>query len=94
MKNTEITSPYSLFAYFYDSLMSHVPYKKWAYNIYQIFSSYNISTKDKILEIATGTGSILNILEMNYKNIIATDISKQMLEISKKKTLQFIFKPI
>jgi SAM-dependent methyltransferase len=70
----------------YDNLMRTVRYDYWADYIYDISSKY-IDTKSKVLELGSGNCKLAAFLKKKYKNIIATDLSFQMLRLNKKITL-------
>ena len=54
--------PYSQLALYYDRVMNHVDYKKWAKFIKTILSHY-YQTPKNIVELACGTGAIFKYLK-------------------------------
>ena len=72
---------YSKFAKYYDSLMGE-PKDKVAF-INSWIKKYN-SKAISVLEIACGTGAILKLMEKQYE-VSGLDLSKEMLNIAKKK---------
>ncbi|MDH5717209.1 MAG: class I SAM-dependent methyltransferase [Spirochaetia bacterium] len=72
--------PYTAFSEVYDATMKNVPYAVWAEYIYNILSEFGVSSENRILEIACGTGSLYLILKNIYYNLYALDISLEMLK--------------
>jgi len=72
---------YSKFAKYYDSMMSNPKDKVTL--IHKWIKKYNPKATS-ILEIACGTGAILDLLKKQYK-VSGLDLSKEMLSIAKKK---------
>lgn len=81
-KAAEKRLPYSIFAAVYDKTMQEIPYHNWAYFIFQKLDSSKIGNSDKVLDIGSGTGVVSAKLAA-YFNVIALDISRDMLEIAK-----------
>lgn len=77
--------PYSKLALFYDEVMNHVDYKKWAKFIKTILSHYN-QKANNIIEMACGTGVIFEYLKSNKWTLYGGDRSQQMLEIGTEKS--------
>ncbi|QVK19983.1 class I SAM-dependent methyltransferase [Mycoplasmatota bacterium] len=69
---------YSKLAYFYDSLVD----ADYEQIINEIKS--NIKTGSKVLDLACGTGTVINALKDSY-DMIGVDISEDMLEIAREK---------
>jgi len=82
--------PYEMLAHFYDELMIHVNYKKWAQYIDEIIKSQNISNA-RILDISCGTGTLLIFLYKKGYKVSGSDISKNMINtaISKIRNLGY-----
>ncbi len=76
-KITEVKQ-YSLVSEIYSDLMKEVNYVRWAKYIYLITKD-KIQLNSEILELASGSCNLSTYLQSKYKNIICTDISKQML---------------
>lgn len=75
---------YEAFAYYYDSLMDQE-----FYNDYIQFINKHVKKYQTVLELGCGTGEIAIRLAHLGKNVCATDISKDMLEIAKYKCIDF-----
>jgi len=76
---------YSVLAEIYDQVMHDVDYEAWTDYIEEIIMQHHHKAED-LLELACGTGTMaLSIEEFGYYNIVATDISPQMIEIAQKK---------
>lgn len=76
-KITEVRQ-YSLISEIYSDLMKEVNYVRWAKYIY-ILTKDKIQSNSEILELASGSCNLSTNLQSKYKNIICTDLSKQML---------------
>lgn len=63
----------------YDKLMSDVDYSKWAEYIHNFLKKYNVRS---IFEVASGTGNVTNELYRLGYDIIASDVSSEMLNIA------------
>lgn len=73
---------YELFSYYYDSLMDQSFYKDY-------YSFINeVATFESVLELACGTGEIAIRLTKDQKEVYATDLSKDILEVAKIKAMQ------
>lgn len=81
-----IKSPeYSMLARIYDSLMDDVDYESWADFLDEIIQTHH-PAPHSILELACGTGTIaLSLDELMCYNILATDISEEMIRIARQK---------
>ena len=75
---------YEAFAYYYDSLMDQE-----FYNDYIQFINKHVKKYQTVLELGCGTGEIAIRLSHLGKNVCATDISKDMLEVAKYKCIDF-----
>ncbi|MFR7764521.1 MAG: methyltransferase domain-containing protein, partial [Anaerococcus obesiensis] len=75
---------YKDFAYIYDKLSFDLDYEKYAENIKSLVVKNNIK-KEKMLELACGTGMITNHFFDFFEKIDALDLSKSMLEVFSKK---------
>lgn len=84
-----IRPPYSVFATVYDRLMRE---RKNLYNEYVEFIKFNFPNKKiKILDIACGTGELIKKLGYIYNNIEGIELSKEMINLSRKKTFKKIY---
>ena len=75
---------YEAFAYYYDSLMDQD-----FYNDYIQFINEHVKDYQTVLELGCGTGEIAIRLAHLGKQVCATDISKDMLEVAKYKCIDF-----
>jgi len=76
---------YSLLAPLYDKLMEDVDYESWADYIDEIIQEHH-PFAEKVLELACGTGNLaLSLDEFGYYDILATDLSPEMIQVAKKK---------
>ena len=77
-------SPFTSVAPYYDALMSNVPYDMWADYVEEVFEHLRVTPR-RILDIATGTGSVALLLaERSYK-VTGVDLSAPMLEQARRK---------
>lgn len=72
---------YENFAYYYDSLMDDQFYEDY-YNFINEHASF-----DSVLELGCGTGEIAIKLAKDNKYVLATDLSKDMLEVARLKAM-------
>lgn len=75
---------YEAFAYYYDSLMDQEFYED-----YIKFINEHVDNYQTVLELGCGTGEIAIRLANQGKNVCATDISQDMLEVAKYKCIDF-----
>ncbi|MEX2585764.1 MAG: class I SAM-dependent methyltransferase [Balneolaceae bacterium] len=77
---------YSVLAPLYDHIMRDVDYEAWADyidDLIQLHTPYS----EQLLELACGTGSVsLSLGELGYYRILATDQSRQMIQVARKKS--------
>lgn len=76
--------PYSKLALYYDRVMNHVDYKKWAKYIKTILSHY-YQTPKNIVELACGTGEIFKHLKSNKWALYGGDQSHSMIVMGQEK---------
>lgn len=79
-------SYYGEMARYYDILMADVDYRKWVEYLEEVFKVLGYKPEN-ILEIASGTGNISNILAQKGYKVIASDISEDMLTIAQSKAM-------
>lgn len=77
---------YGELARYYDLLMGDVDYEGWVEYLEDIFKKYGYRPR-RVLEIACGTGNISNILARKGYEVIASDISEDMLAVAQAKAL-------
>jgi len=70
-------NPYSQLAPYYDEIMNHVDYKKWARYIKTILSHYRQKPQN-IVELACGTGAIFKYLNTGKWTLYGGDRSFEM----------------
>ncbi len=79
---------YTSLAPLYDRLMEDVDYEAWADYIDELLQLHH-PDPEKILELACGTGSIaLSLEEFGYYQILATDLSQEMIDVASLKAKQ------
>lgn len=71
---------YEDFSYIYDKLSFDIEYEKYAQNILRLVEKNNIK-KDKMLELAAGSGMLSKYFFDEFKEIDALDISTDMLNV-------------
>ena len=57
-----------------------VEHADYASNLHDVIASLNISDKSQILEVGPGEGKLLSELTKKFKNLVALDNSREMLE--------------
>ena len=72
---------YENFAYYYDSLMDDQFYQDY----YQFINQH--AKFKSVLELGCGTGEIAILLAKDKKQVYATDLSKDMLEVARMKAM-------
>lgn len=77
---------YTDFAYIYDKIIGQ-DYEKWADYIEAIFDKNEIKPK-LVLDLGCGTGSITNILATRGYDMIGVDISVDMLNVAREKSIE------
>jgi ubiquinone/menaquinone biosynthesis C-methylase UbiE len=78
---------YHEFAYYYDLLMSDVPYDKWEEFVIKQIEKHNISGK-KLLDLGCGTGSLAIPFAKRGFDVTGMDLSVEMLSIASNKAQQ------
>ena len=87
---------YTVFAKYYDDLMSDVDYQQIAQKINDIVNEY-FPEADFLVDMACGTGSLSEELTKLGFNVLGADISEEMLSIAEDKKIssgldiQYIF---
>ncbi len=76
---------YKSFAQVYDLFMSDIDYKSWIKYLKQLWAKYNFNPK-LIAELGCGTGNITIELAKRGYDMIAIDISEDMLAVAQKKS--------
>jgi len=80
---TETKKIYEELPSIYEFLMRKVSYRTWAHYLDGLVDGY-LHPNAKVLELAAGNCKLANIFEKFYPNIIASDLSKNMLASDKK----------
>ena len=78
-------SSYSDFAYFYDSLMSDVDYKARSEYILSLFKKFG-KKPTLLLDLACGTGGFSTQMAKQKIEVIAVDMSEDMLSVAREKS--------
>ncbi len=73
----------------YDGLMNEVNYDNWADYLKEVIGNFSKS-KGPVLELACGTCRLAGILKNYFNDIVVSDISFNMLNMSKDKSLKRI----
>lgn len=76
--------PYQQLAFFYDQVYSNDFYTGYSFFIQKIISEHNVKNPH-ILDIACGTGTLLQKLKHFYPTVEGSDMSKEMIAVAKKK---------
>ena len=71
---------YEDFSYIYDKLSFDIEYETYAHNILSLVEKYKVK-KDKMLELACGSGMLTNFFFDEFDEIDALDISTDMLNV-------------
>lgn len=69
---------YTEFAGVYDIFMDETPYEEWCQNVREALEKYNI-TKELVLELGCGTGTLTELLADAGYDMIGIDNSQEML---------------
>jgi ubiquinone/menaquinone biosynthesis C-methylase UbiE len=69
---------------YYDALMSNVPYDMWADYVEEVFEHLRVKPR-RILDIATGTGSVALLLAERGYQVTGVDLSEPMVEQARRK---------
>ncbi|HEX2938313.1 MAG TPA: methyltransferase domain-containing protein, partial [Ruminiclostridium sp.] len=77
--------PYSIFAKYYDTLMSDVDYDARTEYLCEIFKKHNLSG-NSVLDLACGTGAVTYRLAEKGFDVIGIDLSEQMLSAAAAKS--------
>lgn len=77
---------YTNFAEFYDNYMEHVNYIGWAEFILHKYSEFFNTSPETVLELACGTATISTYMVRKGFEVVASDISAEMLKIAAQKT--------
>ncbi|MDL2237566.1 methyltransferase domain-containing protein [Christensenellaceae bacterium OttesenSCG-928-K19] len=83
---------YEALASVYDELMYDVPYKKWADYIVLLLEKNGVPN-GKVLEYACGTGNITLGLAQAGFDLVATDVSPEMLDVARAKLRAAAYNP-
>ena len=77
-----MTTGYSVFARYYDSLTANIDYKKRASYFHDIISRFKTTEGSILLDLACGTGSISEEMAKIGYDVIGVDYSDEMLGIA------------
>lgn len=78
------STAFSRVAPYYDALMAHVPYSMWVDYIEEILDHLRV-VPHRILDVATGTGSVALLLAERGYEVTGVDLSQPMLEQARRK---------
>lgn len=76
---------YKDFSYIYDKLSYDIAYDFYAENIKKLIKKHGIK-KDRMLELACGSGRLTNYFFDEFESIDALDMSREMLEVFRAKS--------
>ncbi|MCB1324166.1 MAG: methyltransferase domain-containing protein [Spirochaetales bacterium] len=71
--------PYAAFAAVYDAYMDHVPYDQWARYLVGVARALLGGLPDRVLDLACGTGALLEELYGSVGQVSGMDCSREML---------------
>ena len=80
----EPVSQFTSVAEFYDELMSVVPYGWWLEYVERLWKRHQ-TAPSRVLDLACGTGSVLELLVRNGYEAEGADYSEAMLEVARRK---------
>lgn len=83
-KVPERVPPYTKLAPIYDYLMRHVDYQRWADYVSLIFKMVQVDVRT-ILDIACGTGTLIQRLRQRGYKAVGFDLSQEMISLAKRK---------
>lgn len=86
--------PYSALAQVYDQLTGDVAYRQWAEFAQKTFERWGQGETRVVLELACGTGSLTRLLAQAGYEMIAADISPEMLSVAREKCADVPCPPI
>ncbi|MHB8171718.1 MAG: class I SAM-dependent DNA methyltransferase [Thermincolia bacterium] len=78
---------YANFAYVYDRLMQDIPYQQWVDYIFQLFQRYGVQPR-RILDLGCGTGNVSLPLAQRGLEVVALDLSPDMLAVADQKAFE------
>lgn len=81
---------YTIFSEVYDTLMSDIPYEKWAQNLKDIWTKYDLEP-NLVLDLCCGSGTMTKLLEDNGYDMTAIDLSIDMLMKAREKCPNTLF---
>ena len=84
---------YSSLAELYDRLTDNVPYEKYAAQIERLFRRYR-QKPSLVLDLACGTGSLTALLAERGYEMIAADLSPDMLAVAREKCRDLAVPPV
>lgn len=84
---------YSALAGLYDALTDNVPYEKYAAHIERLFRRYR-QKPSIVLDLACGTGSLTALLAKYGHEMVAVDLSPDMLTVAREKCQDLPAQPV
>ncbi|MCH7922801.1 MAG: class I SAM-dependent methyltransferase [Nitrospinae bacterium] len=82
---------YTSLAKYYDNIYHYIDYKKQVVHLIELIKNFKKSSNNKILDVACGTGTHADLLQKAGFKVTGLDISKEMLELAKKKNSNIKF---
>lgn len=77
---------YKNFSHYYDEIMTQIDYKDWL-----DFTNKYLKKDDIILDLACGSGTLINMLKNKGYNVEGLDYSEEMINIARNKNPNIVF---
>jgi SAM-dependent methyltransferase len=77
--------PYEHIAAFYDRLMSHVDYDRWANHVRDLWAEHRHGSIQSLFDAACGTGRFLEIMREPGMDCAGCDLSKSMIDLARQR---------
>jgi ubiquinone/menaquinone biosynthesis C-methylase UbiE len=84
MNSDLFADQFDAIAPYYDEVMSVVPYRQWVQYLKKIFKRFGWKPK-RILDLATGTGSVALLLAAEGYHVTGVDIAPRMVDMARMK---------
>jgi len=84
LRTSKFADQFDAIAPYYDEVMSVVPYRQWVQYLKKIFKRFGWKPK-RILDLATGTGSVALLLAAEGYHVTGIDIAPRMIDMAREK---------